>query len=111
MKSWIFRLLICSGSLSSSALFCDQAKNDQEYLHTSYWSLYGGHGSPDAPKKGPGTTTEFLKDLVDDVNFRAARSVCADPNKFPPGLSPLTSYQADIYSIHFYGSVCIIKKK
>jgi len=82
-----------------------------EDLHTSYWWFYGGHGSPENPRKGPGTAVEFLKDLVDDLNFTGARSECADHNKFSPGLGSLTEYQKDIYSIHFYGSVCIIRKR
>jgi hypothetical protein len=83
-----------------------------EDLHTSYWSSYGGHGSIENPKSGQDTAIDFCKNLVDDLNFRGARSGCADPNKFPEHLqSSLTEYQAHIYSIHFYDSVCIIKKK
>ncbi|KAH7725857.1 hypothetical protein AAVH_06700 [Aphelenchoides avenae] len=43
-----------------------------EDLHTSYWTSHGGNGTLDDPKAGPGTAIDFLKNLVDDVNFVGA---------------------------------------
>lgn len=83
-----------------------------EDLATSYWSMYGSYGTPDNPKAGPGTAIQFLKDLVDDLNYTAARTWCSDPNKIPPSLEgTLSIYQKEIDSIHFYKGVCIVVKR
>lgn len=83
-----------------------------EDLHTSYWQSYGSYGSPEAPQSGPGTCVDFLQKLVDDLNYTAARTLCANFDKISPQLrSSLTYTQANIDSIHFYQSLCIIIKK
>jgi hypothetical protein len=83
-----------------------------EDLHTSYWNSYGGDGSFDNPKAGPTTCIGFLKNLIDDVNYVGARTLSADHNKVSPALQmTLTEYQKDIYSMHFYDSLCIILKR
>lgn len=83
-----------------------------EDLHTSYWKSFGGKGTFENPKAGPGTAVEFFKNLVEEVNFGGARTKCADFNKIPPEIrKSLNEYQANIYSIHFYDSVCIIQKR
>lgn len=83
-----------------------------EDLHTSYWSAYGGVGSEKNPIGGPGTTMGFLQDLVDSVNFVGASTRCANFNLAPPSLLVMMNdYQKYIYSMHFYGGVCIIIKR
>lgn len=83
-----------------------------EDLCTSYWSIYGSYGTPENPQSGPGTAIQFLKDLIDDLNFTAARTWSGDANKIPPRLeSTLNIYQKEIESIHFYKSLCIIIKR
>jgi hypothetical protein len=83
-----------------------------EDLHTSYWKEYGGHGRICEPKPGPGTCVSFLQGLVDDLNYTAGVTTCADFNKIPDKLRhTLNEYQKGIDSIHFYQSLCIIIKK
>lgn len=83
-----------------------------EDLHTSYWKEYGGHGRVGAPVSGQDTCTDFLKNLVDEMNYSAGVNECADPNKISPDLRQrLNYYQDNIDAIHFYKSVCIIIKK
>lgn len=83
-----------------------------EDLHTSYWQAFGGGGTFEAPKSGPGTCVHFLQSLVDELNFSGARTQCADANKIPPDIQQTLNYWQDqIESIHFYKSVCIIRKK
>lgn len=83
-----------------------------EDLHTSYWKAYGGFGQVGQPVAGPGTCTEFLKKLVDDLNYTAGVTTCADFEKIPPTLKKdLNAFQASIDSMHFYQSICIIRKK
>jgi len=83
-----------------------------EDLHTSYWKTYGGKGNLNHPQAGAGTAVEFLKNLVEHVNYVGAATACADSDKVPPALMQrLNYYQSQIESIHFYSSVCIIRKK
>lgn len=83
-----------------------------EDTHTSYWLSHGGFGTSEMPRSGPGTTIEFLKSLVDDLNFGGARSRCADHSKIPGEIrATLSEYQDKIESIHFYDSLCIIIKR
>lgn len=82
-----------------------------EDLQTSYWSIYGGNGVPERPLAGPGTALQFIKDLIDEINYTAARTWCSDPNKIPPDLQhTLNHYQKEIESIHFYKGLCLIFK-
>lgn len=81
-----------------------------EDLHTSYWSQYGGSG--DLSYSGPGTAVQFLKDLVDDLNYTGAVTGKASWDLVPPEIKQnLNYYQEYIYSIHFYDSLCFIKKR
>lgn len=83
-----------------------------EDTHTSYWQTYGGNGTYDKPKAGPNTCIGFLKKLIDDVNYVGARTLIADHNKITPELDKELSYfQRNIYSMHFYDSLCIIIKR
>ena len=83
-----------------------------EDLHTSYWKIYGGNGTFAQPRAGKGTTIQFLQGLVDEMNYTGAVTQCADRNKVSPELQRnLNIYQDQIFSIHFYQSVCIIIKK
>lgn len=86
-----------------------------EDLHTSYWEHWETthqvrKGYPAAIR--PNSCSEFLKDRVDDLNYTAAMNACADFDKVTPELrKTLNYYQANIDSIHFYQSLCIIIKK
>lgn len=83
-----------------------------EDLHTSYWQHFGGNGSVAHPKAGPGTCIYYLQALVDDLNYTSARTECADEEKVPVHIrQTLNYYQDQIESIHFYKSLCIIRKK
>lgn len=85
-----------------------------EDLHTSYWKSYGGSGGEftGTPKSNQNSTTEFLKKLVDDVNYTGAYSRSANYDKLTPAVkNKLTYYQKNILSLHFYGSVCVIIKR
>jgi hypothetical protein len=75
-----------------------------EDLHTSYWSSYGGGG--------PDSTVNFLKKLIDEVNYVGAKTARASHlNLCPAILSELNIYQKQIHSIHFYDSAAIIIKR
>lgn len=80
-----------------------------EDLHTSYWKEYGGNGTFEKPLAGKGTAVEFLKNLVEDLNQPGAKTTCADYHK--AHLTGKPTYQNSFYYIHFYPSVCIIKKR
>lgn len=83
-----------------------------EDLHTSYWKQYGGGGTFKNPKPSKHSTINFLKDRIDDLNMIGAKSQCADKEKAPKSLTDtLTIYQNEIEYMHFYDSVCIIKKR
>lgn len=83
-----------------------------EDTHTSYWKDYGGNGTFEHPKAGPATFIQFAKNLIDDVNYIGAHTLSAShANLTPDQLSKLTIYQREIYSIHFYDSLCIIIKR
>ena len=83
-----------------------------EDLHTSYWNCYGGHGSPEAPLAGPNTTIQFLKDLIDDVNFVGARTWSASHKRDLSPIQPeLNTYRTEILGMHFYDSLCFIIKR
>lgn len=84
-----------------------------EDLHTSYWKEYGGGGTIQSPKSGPGTFINFLKDLVDEVNFIGARTGSANHyDEIPAEIKKeLNSFREQIYSIHFYDSLCVILKR
>jgi hypothetical protein len=75
-----------------------------EDLHTSYWSSHGGGG--------PHSTVNFLKSLVDEVNFIGAKTTRASHLNIPSSVQKdLNIYRESIYSIHFYDSVAIILKR
>lgn len=82
-----------------------------EDLHTSYWKEYGGYGTVGNPVSGPGTSVEFLKTLIDDLNYSSAMTTYGDINKVPSELvATLTDYQKTIEAIHFYKSLVFIIK-
>lgn len=88
-----------------------------EDLHTSYWhtyqgAIYGGYGTLENPKAGPNTAIQFLKDLIDDVNFVGARTASANHRKDLSAIGPeLNIYREQILGMHFYDSLCIIIKR
>lgn len=75
-----------------------------EDLHTSYNKQYlGGHQN---------TTVEYLKRLVDELNFVGARQQCASHKNIDPSIMPyLNVLRESIESIHFYSSLVIINKR
>lgn len=82
-----------------------------EDTHTSYWFSHGGYGTLDKPQSGPDTAIQFFKNLIDDLNYTAARTACAG-KMVPPNIEEeLSLYQKDIKSIHFYKGLCIIIKR
>ncbi len=82
-----------------------------EDLHTSYWRQFGGGGTAENPKAGEGTAVEFLKNLVEDLNYTSGLTACGDWKKTPKEIwMHLSEFQKHIHSIHFYKSLCIIKK-
>lgn len=99
-----------------------------EDLHTSYWKDFGGEGMPGEPKASPRSTTEYLKELVDRVNYVGAFTGCANrtmaKNRVDTGVDKhgtysfpkdffetLDDWARDIKSIHFYDSICFIFKR
>lgn len=83
-----------------------------EDVCTSYWQEYGGGGKIGAPAPGSNTCIEFLKGLIDDLNYASGVNMCADFDKVKPKLKgTLKYYQKHIESIHFYPSLCVIIKK
>lgn len=73
-----------------------------EDLHTSYYKSFNGGMCQD------GTTIEFLKSLVDNLN-KEGMATCGDPTKIHKSVQ-LTDYALWIDSIHFYLSICFIFK-
>ncbi len=83
-----------------------------EDLHTSYWKNFGGKGDMSNPLAGEGTTVEFLKDRVEDLNYTSGATGYADWGKIPESLiENLNEFASSIFSIHFYKSLCIIEKR
>lgn len=83
-----------------------------EDLHTSYWMKYGGEGTLSHPKSSPGSTIEFLKQAIDDVNYVGARTGCADYDKASLEIQArMNMFQKEILSLHFYDSLCFIIKR
>ncbi len=76
-----------------------------EDLNTSYWEAFGGGSHPK-------TTINFLKMLIDEVNFVGVRTGCASHLNIDPSIKKdLNLYRTQIESIHFYDSVAIIIKR
>jgi len=83
-----------------------------EDLHTSYSSSYGGVPWGSIKKRKRQTAIGYVLDLVHDLNYQSAKTHCADKNKSRAQLDEtLNIYQKDIYSIHFYSSLCFIIKR
>lgn len=83
-----------------------------EDLNTSYWKAYGGLEHKKALNVKGRTTVAFLQDLVHELNYIGSEISCADQEKFSLfSNKELNEYQKEIYSIHFYSSLCIILKK
>ena len=83
-----------------------------EDLHTSYWRAFDGGGDLNRPNARRQSTTEFLKGLIDDVNFVGARTGVANHDVNLDHIrQELTSYREEILSITFYDSLCFITKR
>lgn len=82
-----------------------------ENLHTSYLKEYGGEQKRNLSGAYKKTTINFLKDLIDDMNYIGQKTWCADHKKCPEELWKTLSYmQKAIASIHFYDSLAFIFK-
>ena len=83
-----------------------------EDLNYSYWGYSGGHGDKVNPRAGKGSSIDFLKGLIDELNYVAATDGCANIEYYPKDKrEKLTYYQEHIKAIHFYSSLCIIFKR
>ena len=82
-----------------------------EDLHTSYWEP----GSQGGYRKS-GTMIEYLKDLVDcnqhEFHTKTPTGVEFDAPNYNPDMreGPPTYWDQNIYSIHFYKSICFVFK-
>jgi hypothetical protein len=71
-----------------------------------------GCGTTGDPKAGPNTCIEFLKQLIDCVNYVGARGYGATHIRIHDHVkASMNIYQAEIYSIAFYDSLCVITKR
>nr|CAD2181002.1 unnamed protein product [Meloidogyne enterolobii] len=92
-----------------------------EDLHTAYWDCYGGTAIVNNNRTGyiitdpgtlPGSSINFLKDLVDEVNFVGANTGFGSSKHVTPELRQnMSEYARHIESLHFYNSICFITKK
>lgn len=84
-----------------------------EDLHTSYWKdNFGGGGTLEMPIAGAGTAIQFLKDLIDDVNFVGARTGSASHRLNLDHIkNEMNQYRKEIFGMHFYDSLCVIIKR
>jgi len=79
-----------------------------EDLCTSYWPEY--HGG----LRRSDTSIEFLKSLVDEVNFHGLRvdgRVDRRPDLLIPAAQPETPLGTDVESIHFHNSTALLLKR
>jgi len=83
-----------------------------EDLHTSYWSDYGQPGTQEHPLTGEDSAITFFQNLVHDVNYIGANTKRVNYELLKESYkAKLSYYQKNIYSIHFYDSMCIIIKR
>lgn len=83
-----------------------------EDLHTSYWLDFGGAGTQENPLAGEGSAITFFQNLVHDINFIGANAGRVNYELLSENYKKtLSYYQKNIYSIHFYDSMCIIIKR
>jgi FKBP-type peptidyl-prolyl cis-trans isomerase 2 len=77
-----------------------------EDLHTSYSSGFGGG------MKHPDSTVEFLKSIVDEINFKGWSGIGHPANAIKEiGENKLSYFERYIDSIHFYLCICFIFKR
>ncbi|KAI1709148.1 methyltransferase domain-containing protein [Ditylenchus destructor] len=83
-----------------------------EDIHASYWKPFGGRGDREKPEAGPGTAIDFLKALIDDVNFVGASTGIGGAANITASLLKKMNYNnKHIDSIHFYNSICFVFAK
>lgn len=80
-----------------------------EDLHTSYPYLPNYAESYGCTIHSQ-TTIHFLQTLIDYVNLPGAKTGCADSQKYSYS-DTIPVYAKNIETIHFYPSLCVIKKK
>ena len=74
-----------------------------EDLHTAFWTNWGGGNTGE-----PNNTLGFLKVLIDKLTFWAKRHQHAPD---PSGVPEPDSFEKQVESLHFYDSICFIKKQ
>lgn len=83
-----------------------------EDLFSSYWKEYGGKGTRQHPQSSEKSTTEFLKKLLDDINWVGAKNAYGSMDVCPDHIkNSLSYYQKNIKSMHFYSNICFIIKR
>ena len=83
-----------------------------EDLNYSYWQGSGGSGSKASPKSEPESAIQYLKNLIDELNYIPATDGNASIDNYPRcKREKLNYYQEHIESMHFYPSLCIIFKR
>lgn len=82
-----------------------------EDLHADYLNDLANYGKICIPTTHR-SCKDFLKTLLDDLNYASSLSQCADHNKLTPETQECLNYfQKNIGEMHFYPSLCIIIKK
>jgi len=82
------------------------------YIESWRTQYYGGLGTQENPKAGPGTTIQFLKDRLDDLNYAGSKTRMANRANHPESLAEEFNYfQRYIQSMHFYDLICFIIKR
>lgn len=83
-----------------------------EDLCTSYWKAYGGSGSLNYPLAGRHSTTEYLKKLMDDLNYYSAKTTFANFDALSPSfVSQLTPFQKELKNITFHPNLCFLQRR
>lgn len=83
-----------------------------EDLHAAYVGKLINYGKICIPTTGSSSCMDYLKNLLDDLNYATSLSQCADSDKLSEEIkNRLTLFQSMIATIHFYPSLCIIVKK
>lgn len=76
-----------------------------EDLHTSYWLQFGGG------VHRRGTAVEFLKGLIDEINYVGYRTARASHRNVDPEILKTMDFKDTIESMCFYDSLVVIKKR
>lgn len=75
-----------------------------EDIGTSYWPRWGGG------LKRPGTTIEFVKDLMDSISYRFHKGGRVDYVGIPES-APSNYFDTHVEALHFYRGLAFIEKR